>query len=147
MFSQLGIQTIMDSRGDISLCLDWDFAKSFYFEYVNDALPRDSAVPLSVDEVIACLRMRWKATYDLQLVARNSRLYLQVMWAYLEQQSFPLDEEDYRGRLSEVLDVVNRLSLSEPVREWLLTTTKKPRLGKAISFELKAELGIEEFVL
>ena len=44
--------------------------------------------PLSVDEVMACLRQRWRATYDLQLVVRRRRLYLQVMWAYLEQQSF-----------------------------------------------------------
>ena len=37
--------------------------------------------PLSGDEVIACLRQRWRATYDLQLVVRRRRLYLQVMWA------------------------------------------------------------------
>ena len=35
--------------------------------------------PLSVDEVMACLRQRWRATYDLQLVVRRRRLYLQVM--------------------------------------------------------------------
>lgn len=52
--------------------------------------------PLRVEELISCLRQRWKATYDLQLVVRRQRLYLQVMWAYLEQQSFP----DGRIRLS-----------------------------------------------
>ena len=67
--------------------------------------------PLSVDEVMACLRQRWRATYDLQLVVRRRRLYLQVMWAYLEQQSFPMDLEAYRQHLGEVLDVVNRLGL------------------------------------
>ena len=41
--------------------------------------------PLSVEELIGCLRQRWRATYDLQLVVRRQRLYLQVMWAYLEQ--------------------------------------------------------------
>ena len=48
--------------------------------------------PLGVEELIGCLRQRWRATYDLQLVVRRQRLYLQVMWAYLEQQSFPMDE-------------------------------------------------------
>ena len=62
--------------------------------------------PLGVEELIGCLRQRWRATYDLQLVVRRQRLYLQVMWAYLEQQSFPMDEVTYREHLAEVLDVV-----------------------------------------
>ena len=43
---------------------------------VANAVPEP---PLSVDEVIACLRQRWRATYDLQLVVRRRRLYLHVM--------------------------------------------------------------------
>ena len=95
--------------------------------------------PLSVDEVMACLRQRWRATYDLQLVVRRRRLYLQVMWAYLEQQSFPMDLEAYRQHLGEVLDVVNRLGLAGEVRQWITTTRDKPRLGKALSLQLRAE--------
>ena len=95
--------------------------------------------PLSVDEVMACLRQRWRATYDLQLVVRRRRLYLQVMWAYLEQQSFPMDLEAYRQHLGEVLDVVNRLGLAAEVRRWITTTRDKPRLGKALSLQLQAE--------
>ena len=94
--------------------------------------------PLSVDEVMACLRQRWRATYDLQLVVRRRRLYLQVMWAYLEQQSFPMDESTYREHIADVLDVVNRLGLAAEVREWLATTRDKPRLGKALSLHLNA---------
>ena len=95
--------------------------------------------PLTVDEVIGCLRQRWRATYDLQLVVRRQRLYLQVMWAYLEQQSFPMDEIAYREHLAEVLDVVNRLGLAAEVRHWINTTRDKPRLGKALSLQLQAE--------
>ena len=95
--------------------------------------------PLSVEEVINCLRQRWKATYDLQLVVRRQRVYLQVMWAYLEQQSFPMDENAYREHLAEVLDVVNRLGLAAEVRQWITTTRDKPRLGKALSLQLRAK--------
>ena len=95
--------------------------------------------PLGVEEVIACLRARWKATYDLQLVVRRQRVYLQVMWAYLEQQSFPMDEGTYREHVAEVLDVVNRLGLAEEVRHWLSSTRDKPRLGKALSLHLQVE--------
>ena len=95
--------------------------------------------PLQVEELISCLRQRWKATYDLQLVVRRQRLYLQVMWAYLEQQSFPMDENTYREHLAEVLDVVNRLGLATDVRQWLDSTRDKPRLGKALSLQLQAQ--------
>ena len=103
---------------------------------IANALPEP---PLSVDEVMACLRQRWRATYDLQLVVRRQRLYLQVMWAYLEQQSFPNDEVTYRELLAEVLDVVNRLGLATEVRHSITTTRDKPRLGKALSLQLRAE--------
>ncbi len=118
---------------------------------IANALPEP---PLSVDEVMACLRQRWRATYDLQLVVRRRRrrLYLQVMWAYLEQQSFPMDLEAYRQHLCEVLDVVNRLGLAGEVRQWLGSTRDKPRLGKALSLPLEAtgpeaETLIKEFLV
>ncbi|WP_392349510.1 DUF3067 family protein [Parasynechococcus sp.] len=103
-----------------------------------DITPDPPAPPLNVEELISCLRQRWRATYDLQLVVRRNRLYLQVMWAYLEQQSFPMDESSYREHIAEVLDVVNRLGLAGEVRDWLASTRDKPRLGKALSLHLES---------
>tara|TARA_Y100001968_G_C19229586_1_gene653787 strand:- start:220 stop:552 length:333 start_codon:yes stop_codon:yes gene_type:complete len=103
--------------------------------------------PLKVDEVMICLKKRWKFTYDLQLIVRNKRLYLQMMWGYLEQQSFPLDENAYRNHLNEVLEVINRLGLSEEVRVWLNNSNERPRLGRAVSLQLNGGLGLQEFVL
>ena len=136
----------------VKLCNDWCLpvpaASASVLETAN-AVP---VPPLSVDEVIGCLRQRWRATYDLQLVVRRRRLYLQVMWAYLEQQSFPMDLEAYQQHLGEVLDVVNRLGLAGEVRHWLGSTRDKPRLGKALSLPLEAtgpeaETLIKEFLL
>ena len=103
--------------------------------------------PLTVDEVIGCLQQRWQASYDLQLVVRRKRLYFQVMWAYLEQQSFPLDETAYREHIAQVIDVVNRLAQSEVVRDWLASTRDRPRLGKALSLPLEGAERLEEFLL
>ena len=50
-----------------------------------------------------------------------------------------MDENGYRVHLAEVLDVVNRLGLADEVRNWLLTTRDKPRLGKALSLQLQLE--------
>ncbi len=121
----------------------------FDFEPVFNTCPESSKRPdcLGVDEVIACLRERWGATYDLRLLVKGQKLYLQLMWAYLEQQSFPLDEEAYRVHLNELLEVVNRLGLAGVVREWLNTTTQKPRLGYAVTLHLKSDDLLGEFVL
>lgn len=97
------------------------------------------AMPLTAAELLSILRERWGASYDLQLHRRAGRLYLQVMWAYLEQQSFPMDESTYREHVAEVLDVVNRLGLAGEVRQWLAETRDKPRLGKALSLQLEAK--------
>lgn len=103
--------------------------------------------PLTVDEVVDLLRKRWQASYDMQVVVRRKRMYLQVMWAYLEQQSFPLDEEEYRTHLAQVLDVVNRLGQAGDVRSWLNDTRDRPRLGKALSLQLQGEGRLEEFLV
>ncbi|MFM8660217.1 MAG: DUF3067 family protein [Cyanobium sp.] len=93
--------------------------------------------PLSGSELLELLRQRWQASYDLQLVQRRGRLYLQVMWAYLEQQSFPLSPEAYAARLEEVAGMVNGMGVAGQVRRWLLTTTDKPRLGRAMGLALE----------
>tara|TARA_A100001037_G_scaffold273271_1_gene270049 strand:- start:416 stop:748 length:333 start_codon:yes stop_codon:yes gene_type:complete len=103
--------------------------------------------PLDADEVISCLRDRWEVTYDIQLVQRGKRLYLHLMWAYLEQKSFPLDEATFRAHIQNVVEVINRLGQAESVREWLQTTPRKPRVGKPISFSLQSKDGFGEFVL
>jgi hypothetical protein len=53
----------------------------------------EAEVALSASEVIDLLRQRWQASYDLNLVRRQGRLYLHVMWGHLEQQSFPMTAE------------------------------------------------------
>jgi len=109
---------------------------------------RDSGEPLSAEDLLALLRQRWQASYDLQLVKRHGRLYLQVMWGYLEQQSFPLSAEAYGARLEELVATLNGLGVADQVRRWLATTRDKPRLGKALSLALELPEGrAREFLL
>ena len=99
--------------------------------------PSAPSSPLSGAELLGLLRQRWQASYDLQLVQRRGRLYLQVMWAYLEQQSFPLSPEAYAARLEEVAGMLNGMGVAGQVRHWLSTTTDKPRLGRALGLALE----------
>ena len=106
-----------------------------------------SSLPLEVDEVVVCLRRRWGVTYDLKLLIKKDRMYLQMMWGFLEQQSFPLDEETYRANLNRTLEIINRAGQSDFVRNWLENVEAKPRLGRAITLPLPIDQRMSEFVL
>jgi len=70
----------------------------------------DPGAPLSGAEVRALLVARWQANHDLRLVQIRGRLYLQVMWNHLEQQSFPLSVEDYADHIERVAAALNDLT-------------------------------------
>lgn len=106
------------------------------------------ALPLDGSQLLSLLRERWQASYDLQLVQRRGRLYLQVMWAHLEQQSFPLDAQAYGERLEQVAAALNDLGVASQVRLWLREVRERPRLGKALSLPLQPDPGrVSEFLL
>ena len=113
--------------------------------------PESDAGPpqvLTADELISLLRQRWQASYDLQLVRRQGRLYLHVMWGYLEQQSFPFSADEYAARVEQVAANLNGLGVGEQVRQWLSSTRDRPRLGKALSLPLQLPEGrSSEFLL
>jgi hypothetical protein len=108
----------------------------------------DSGVPLQATELVGLLRQRWQASYDLQLVRRQGRFYIQVMWGYLEQQSFPLSPAEYEARVEALVTTLNGLGVADQVRQWLSTTRDRPRLGRALSLALVLPAGrASEFLI
>ncbi|MBD2426894.1 DUF3067 family protein [Phormidium sp. FACHB-1136] len=79
---------------------------------------------------------KWGYSYDLQLRRTQGKIFLQVMWRYLEQASFPLSEEDYLAHLNQVALYLNEWGQSAYVQTWIAETREKPRLGKAVSIPL-----------
>ncbi len=122
------------------------FDMSFQSNELNSGRS-SSSIPLEADEVVGCLRRRWGVTYDLKLLIKKDRIYLQMMWAFLEQQSFPLDEETYMENLNRTLEIINRAGQSDFVRNWLENIQAKPRLGRAINLPLPIDQRMSEFVL
>ncbi len=112
-----------------------------------DAVSFSSPIPLEADEVMGCLRRRWGVTYDLKLLIKRDRIYLQMMWGFLEQQSFPLDEETFKENLNRILEIINRAGQSDFVRNWLENVQLTPRLGRAITLPLPMDQRMDEFVL
>ncbi len=113
----------------------------------NFALKSSSNSPLEVNEVMRFIRNRWGVLYQLKILIKGKSLYLQMMWGFLEQQSFPFNESEYVEHLAEVLEIVNRLGQAQKVRNWLLKVKGKPRIGLALSLPLKGDERLEEFVL
>ncbi|MBK16875.1 MAG: hypothetical protein CMK49_02520 [Prochlorococcus sp. SP3034] len=103
--------------------------------------------PLIVDEIIYYLVNRWGRKYDFRLFTRKNNLYFQMMWKFLEQESFPLTEEEYKSSLAEKLEILNRCGYSDEVRNWLRTVNSKPRLGRAVSLQLSVNEKMKEFLL
>tara|TARA_B100000927_G_scaffold146173_1_gene117994 strand:+ start:317 stop:634 length:318 start_codon:yes stop_codon:yes gene_type:complete len=103
--------------------------------------------PLAVDEIIYYLVNRWGKKYDFRLFTRKNNLYFQMMWKFLEQESFPLTEEEYKTSLAEKLEILNRCGYSDEVRNWLRTVNSRPRLGRAVSLQLSINEKMKEFLL
>ena len=103
--------------------------------------------PLEVDEVIFYLENRWGKRYDFRLFKRQNHVYFQMMWKYLEQESFPLTEEDYKNSLADKIEILNRGGYSDQVRNWFMTVDSRPRLGRAVSLQLMVNEKMKEFLL
>jgi Domain of unknown function (DUF3067) len=82
---------------------------------------------------------KWTYSYDVQLRKLPGRIYLQVMWRYLEQVSFPLTEEEYLAHLEVIAAHLSAMGGAQQVVNFIEATKEKPRLGKAINIPL--ELG------
>jgi len=85
---------------------------------------------------------KWGHSYDLQLRRIQGRIWIQVMWRYLEQRSFPLSETEYLDHLDTLATHLSALGAIAQVQDFILTTKAKPRLGKAVGFPLELNLGL-----
>jgi Domain of unknown function (DUF3067) len=79
---------------------------------------------------------KWGYSYDVQLRRTQGKIFLQVMWKYLEQASFPLSEADYQEHLESVSSYLNAFGGNEQVQTFIQQTRERPRLGKAVSIPL-----------
>jgi len=103
--------------------------------------------PLEVEEIIYYLVNRWGKKYDFRLFARKNYLYFQMMWKFLEQESFHFSEKEYKEALAEKIEILNRGGYSNEVRKWLQTTNARPRLGRAVSLKLEINEKMQEFLI
>ena len=79
---------------------------------------------------------KWGRSYDIQLRRTQGKIFVQVMWKYLEQVSFPLSEAEYQQHLDSIASYLNGLGGTIQVQKFIRETRERPRLGKAVSIPL-----------
>ncbi len=97
---------------------------------------------MTPEELYELIVAKWGKSYDLQVRRIQGTIYVQVMWKYLEQASFPMTDEEYFDRITTVANYINGWNNAESVRSFIEETKERPRLGKAVSIPI--DLGGRE---
>ena len=90
---------------------------------------------------------KWGRSFDVQIRRIKGRIFVQIMWKYLEQASFPLSPEEYQAHLETIVTYLQAWGGSEQVVEFIQKTKEKPRLGKAVSIPLDLGERASEWIL
>ncbi|MDZ7963085.1 MAG: DUF3067 family protein [Aulosira sp. DedQUE10] len=90
---------------------------------------------------------KWGHSYDVQLRRSQGKIFLQVMWKYVEQASFPLSEEEYQDHLDSIANYLHALGGTTQVQTFITQTRDRPRLGKAVSIPLDLGERSSEWIL
>jgi hypothetical protein len=98
-------------------------------------------------ELQQLLQQKWGVSYDVQLRRVRGQIFLQIMWKYLEQASFPMTEADYLAHLNAIAEYLNGWGSVEKVKQVIETTREKPRVGKAVSIPLELGERASEWLL
>lgn len=90
---------------------------------------------------------KWGRSYDIQLRRTQGKIFVLVMWKYLEQKSFPMTEAEYLEHLNAVASYLQAWGGVEQVQAYLEQTRERPRLGKAVSIPLELGDRTSEWIL
>ena len=113
------------------------FSKGFKIETVLIYLATAINIKnMTGQELRQLLLNKWGFSYDIQLRRTQGKIFVQIMWKYLEQASFPLSEKQYLTHLDEIASYLDALGGAEQVQEYIQETRDRPRLGKAVSIAL-----------
>mmetsp|Transcript_32343 Transcript_32343/g.71527 ORF Transcript_32343/g.71527 Transcript_32343/m.71527 type:complete len:193 (-) Transcript_32343:499-1077(-) len=88
----------------------------------NQLLTRPSITGRELRELVF---QKWGRTYDVRLQKLGSKIYLQVMWRFLEQQSFPLTEVEYMQQLDAVAEYLTEWGVVDTVKQGIASARPK----------------------
>jgi hypothetical protein len=103
--------------------------------------------PMTGQDLHDLIVQKWGYSFDVQFRQLQGQVFFQVMWRYLEQVSFPMDEAQYLAHLDEVATYLVGWGQADHVRQVILETRDRPRLGKAVSILLDLGERASEWLL
>jgi hypothetical protein len=99
------------------------------------------------EELQEIIRNKWGYSYDIRLRRVKDKIFVQIMWKYLEQASFHLSEAEYIEHLNGVLAYLNAWGGLTQVISYIENTKERPRLGKAVNIPLDLGERASEWII
>ncbi|WZN64994.1 DUF3067 domain-containing protein [Chloropicon roscoffensis] len=105
--------------------------------------------PMDGEELKSLVMERWGRAYDTRICRRRDglgamRLYLQVMWKYLGQRSFPMSEERYDEQLGAVAELISEWGCADQIRKEIAECEKNPVLDTTGANAVMIALDIQD---
>ncbi|MEB3163108.1 MAG: DUF3067 family protein [Prochlorothrix sp.] len=97
--------------------------------------------PLTGADLRQVIQQKWGQPFDLRFRRVQGRIFLQVMWKYLGQRSFPMTPAQYEQHLESIATYLQALGGTQQFLAFVAETRERPRLGKAVNIPLEVELG------
>jgi hypothetical protein len=107
----------------------------------------DTGFRMTGQQLRQLLLNKWGRSYDIQLRRTQGKIFVLVMWKYLEQTSFPLAESDYLQHLDRVASYLEAWDGDSQVEAYLEHTRDRPRVGKPVSIPLELGERAVEWIL
>jgi len=98
-------------------------------------------------ELQRILLNKWGKSYDIRLRKIGGRLFLQIMWKYLEQGSFPFSEREYIEHLDDISLHLNAWGGKSQIEAYLKETKHSPRMGKVVNVPIDLGGRAAEWIL
>ena len=102
---------------------------------------------MSPEDFQELLINKWGYSFDVQIRKTPTKVFFQVMWRYLEQISFPMDEDEYLAHLKEIVMYLEAMGCLTQVQTAIEQTNERPRLGKAVSIPIDLGRRASEWLL
>lgn len=122
-------------------------AKTQPFLFIRNVTNVYTIAAMTGHDLHQLLLSKWGRSYDIQLRRTLGKIFVQVMWKYLEQASFPLSQAEYLDHLDRVGGYLAAMGASEQVEAYIQKTRERPRLGKAVNIPLDLGDRASEWIL
>ncbi len=102
---------------------------------------------MSPEDFQKLLINKWGYSFDVQIRKTSTKVFFQVMWRYLEQVSFPMDEEEYLAHLKDIVLYLEAMGCLTQVLTAIEQTSERPRLGKAVNIPIDLGRRASEWLI